>query len=48
MLMFCSIESANKIESLQKHALQFLLDDNILCNDGSLENAGKVKMRVLR
>ena len=44
--MFCSVRSANKIESLQKRAPWFLLDNNTLCSKKLLGKADKVKRRV--
>ena len=36
--MLCSVKSANKIKSLQKRTLHFLLDNNTLCYKNLLEN----------
>ena len=44
--MFGSVKSANKIESLQKRTLQFLLDDNTLYYKHLLENTGMVKISI--
>ena len=43
-----SFKSLNKIESLQKRALQFLYNDYSISYEGLLEKAGKVKMNVYR
>ena len=43
-----SSKSLNKIESLQKRALQFLYNDYSISYEGLLEKAGKVKMNVYR
>ena len=46
--IFSTAKSLNKIESLQKRALQFLYNDYSISYEGLLEEAGKVKMNAYR